>query len=78
MSEFADFVSMMHDDLGEHYQRIMMTYKGNITADAAFHAAAILAAAQSNATYTSQLQSELESLRKTLIAIEKSRRDSQG
>ncbi|MBV5260018.1 hypothetical protein FLX56_16505 [Synechococcus moorigangaii CMS01] len=78
MSEFADFMSIMHDDLGEHYQRIMMTYKGNISPETAFQAAAVLTAAQSNATYTSQLQREIESLRKTLIAIEKSRRENQG
>lgn len=76
MSESPDFIDMMHDDLGEHYQRIMMKHKGNVSSDAALHAAAILTAAQSNAAYTAMLQGEIETLRKAMIAIEKSRRDS--
>lgn len=76
MSEANDFVTAIHEDLGEHYQRIMMTHKGNISADTALHAAAILTAAQNNAAYTSLLQTEIETLRKALIAIEKSKRDA--
>lgn len=73
MSEATDFVTMMHDDLGEHYQRIMMNHKGNISADTALHVAGMLTAAQSNATYTNLLQEEIATLRKALIAIEKAR-----
>lgn len=76
MSESNDFVTAMHNDLGEHYQHIMLKHKGNISADAALHVAAILTAAQSNAAYTSMLQIEIETLRKALIAIEKSKRDA--
>ena len=80
MNEATDFVSAMHDDLGEHYQLLMMKHKGNISPDTALHAAAILTAAQSNAIYTSQLQGtvatlhdEVTTLRKAMIAIEKAR-----
>ena len=73
MSEGTDFVTAMHDDLGEHYQRLMMKHKGNISADTALQAAAILTAAQNNAVYTTLLQDEIKTLRKAMIAIEKSR-----
>ena len=73
MNEATDFVTAMHDDLGEHYQLLMMKHKGNISPDTALHAAAILTAAQTNALYTNQLQEEVATLRKAMIAIEKAR-----
>ncbi len=73
MSEATDFVTAMHDDLGEHYQLLMLKHKGNISADTALHVAALLTAAQNNAVYTSQLQEEVATLRKAMVAIEKAR-----
>ena len=73
MSEEIDFITAMHNDLGEHYQRLMLKHKGNISADTALHAAAMLTAAQNNAVYTTMLQEEIKNLRKAMIAIEKSR-----
>lgn len=73
MSESADFVTAIHDDLGEHYQLLMMKHKGNISGDVALQVAAMLTAAQNHAAYTSLLQDEISNLRKTLIAIEKSK-----
>ncbi|MGB2924827.1 MAG: hypothetical protein WBB82_05970 [Limnothrix sp.] len=73
MSESNDFVTALHEDLGEHYQTIMMQHKGNISGDTALQVAAMLTAAQSNAAYTSLLQEEIANLRKTMIAIEKSK-----
>ena len=76
MSDSPDFITAMHDDLGEHYQRLMMKHKGNISADTALHVAATLTAAQSNAAYMSMLQDEVTTLRKAMIAIEKARQNA--
>ncbi len=76
MSEAADFVTVMHDDLGEHYQRLMLKHKGNISADTALQVAATLTAAQNQAVYLSMLQDEVATLRKAMIAIEKARQNA--
>jgi hypothetical protein len=76
MSEATDFVTAMHDNLGEHYQLLMMKHKGDISADTALHVAALLTAAQNHAAYTTMLQEEIATLRKALIAIEKARQSS--
>lgn len=76
MSEATDFVTAMHDSLGEHYQLLMLKHKGDISADTALHVAALLTTAQNNAAYTSLLQEEIATLRKALIAIEKARQNA--
>ena len=60
-----DFESMLHEDLGNHYQRILKKYK-NVPPEKALEIAAILTAAQTQSTYIHSLQSEIINLRKTL------------
>ncbi len=63
MNDTVDFVTNMHEELGEHYQRIMLKHKGTISADTALQVAATLTAAQNHATYTYLLKTEIAALR---------------
>lgn len=60
-----DFETALHDDLGNHYQRIMRKYK-NIAPEQALQAAATLTAAQTHATYLTMVQGEINLLRRAL------------
>lgn len=64
-----DFETALHDDLGQHYQLIMKKYKNGVSADVAIQAAAILTAAQLQASYMSSLQQEITLLRQTMIKL---------
>lgn len=63
-----DFETALHEDLGNHYQRIMKKYK--ITPEAALHIAGMLTAAQTQASYLAMLKAEMTAIRALLAKRE--------